>query len=246
MQKFVGIFDSGVGGLTVLQDLQKVAPSCNFVYVADHAFCPYGTKTPSQIASRAIAVANYLYKLGACEIVVACNTASVFAAEIRKQINLPIFDVISTTSAVIAAQKRYQTAILLATDATVRSGVYQRILHTFNIETSAVACSEFVPLVETSANSLIVRNTVSKCLANVDNFADIVILGCTHFPLLQKEISRFLGNIPIISCSNSVSHFFCAYPHGSGQTVYLTTGESHIANKAASWCGARFTHVDIF
>lgn len=246
MQKFVGVFDSGVGGLTVLQELQKVAPFCNFVYVADHAFCPYGTKTPSQIKSRAVAVANYLHKLGACEIVVACNTASTFAAEIRRQTKLPVFDVISTTSAVIAEKKQYKTAVLLATEATINSGVYQQILHNFNIETFAVSCSEFVPLVENSANSQTIRNTVSKCLANVENSADIVILGCTHFPLLQKEISQCVGNIPIISCSNSVSQFFCAYPHGSGQTVYLTTGESCIANKAARWCGVRFTHVDIF
>lgn len=244
MQNFVGIFDSGVGGLTVLKSLQQVAPSCNFVYVADHAFCPYGTKSFEQIQKRVVAVSKFLQRLGAVQIVVACNTASVFAPQIRK-LALPVFDVISTTCAYVSVQ-RCKSAILLATQATVQSGVYQRVLGALGVKVFPFACSEFVPLVENLASARERQQTVQRCLQNARNVrADEVVLGCTHFPLLQGEISRCLGRT-VVSCSQSVAPFFEKnYPKGCGKTLFFSTGDCVLANKAAQWCGAKFLHVDI-
>ncbi len=245
MRNFVGVFDSGVGGLTVLKSLQKVAPSCNFVYVADHAFCPYGTKPFEQIKKRAVAISEFLKDFGALQIVVACNTASVFANEIRK-LSLPVFDVISTTCATVSAQRSCKSAILLATQATVQSGVYQRVLGNLGVEVFAFACSEFVPLVENCASECEKQQAAQRCLRNVGNVrADQVILGCTHFPLMQKQISLCLGR-EVVSCSQSVAPFFAKNcPKGQGQTLFLTTGDCLLANKAAQWCGAKFLHVEI-
>lgn len=270
MQNFVAVFDSGVGGLNVLSRLQKVAPSCNFVYLADHAFCPYGTKSFEKLHSRVITVACFLKKLGAQSVVVACNTASQFAPSLRKLFALPVFDVIYPTCCAIFehtycqkcehrplsaplqhtpnTQARMPNVALLATDATVKSGVYSRVLSKFGVQTTPFCCSALVPLVENCVPNDVRLQTVKSCLKNFQpNTFDAVVLGCTHFPLLQREIAQVVGNVPNISSALPVAKFFAKShpPKGEGRTLFFTTGDVGVANHAAQWCNAKFSHIDL-
>lgn len=270
MQNFVAVFDSGVGGLNVLFELQKVAPSCNFVYLADHAFCPYGTKSFEQLKHRVTSVAHFLKDLGAHSLVVACNTASQFAPSLRKQLSLPVFDVIYPTCCTVFGhtycqnnkigkrhkavqhnlntQKHCRKVALLATNATVKSGVYSHVLSKFGVQTTSFCCSALVPLVETCAPKDVRLQTVKSCLKGFHpNTFDAVVLGCTHFPLLQQEIAQVTGNVPIISSALPVAKFFAKShpPKGEGHTAFFTTGDAAVANNAAQWCGVKFSHIHL-
>ena len=250
MENFVGVMDSGVGGLTVLRELACVAPQCNFVYVADHAFCPYGTKTFEEIKSRVVDVARHLANSGASGIVVACNTASVFAREIAESTALPVFDVITPTCKSAAQMSKSKRIAVLATDATVKSKVYQNTLLQQGMEVVALPCSSFVPLVEQCAPETEISKTVSATLCNVSCAnCDVVILGCTHFPFLQKHIQKHVGNAQILSCAIPVAESFsenCLCKLGSGKRTFFTTGAPVAASRAARPFGdIEFAHIDI-
>lgn len=246
---FTAVMDSGVGGLSVLQKLQEVCPQNNFVYLADHAFCPYGTKQPNQILQRSLQIASFLRRMGASCIVVACNTASVFSVEIRKRVQLPVFDVIFPTCVQVKQKTLNKRVALLATNATVQSGVYQRILSAMQIQTVALPCSEFVPLVENCANQTTRYRVIEARLHGLRAVgADTVVLGCTHFPFLQKEISRCVPNCKILSCSQPVSQLFakCFRASQNAKLQCFTTGCPQQATAAARQCGKfQFVHLKV-
>lgn len=241
------MFDSGLGGLTVLQELRQVAPACDYVYVADHAFCPYGTKPPSEIAFRVVQIADFLKRLGAQSLVVACNTASVFSQEIRSATRIPVLDVIAPTCNFVAFAK-YKKVALLATRATVQSGAYQQRLNRMGIETLCWNCSSLVPLVESGASEEQRLNAVAECLRGLlEAKAEAVILGCTHFPFLAKEISLFCGDAQIVSCGRPVATEFARRfkTDGHGSVRCFTTGNAEIVNAAAQRTGYKFSHIEI-
>ncbi len=244
MSDFVGVMDSGVGGLTVLSELRKVSPRSNYLYFADHAYCPYGTKSLSQIKSRVLRVARFLKQRGAVSLVVACNTASIFADDIRNCVDMPVYDVITPTCRAVATRAKKRVA-LAATDATVKSGVYQRILRGYGIETVAYPCSEFVPLAEHGASHALCLDTVKRCLSNFPNDIEALILGCTHFPLLLNEICEVVGNCEIVSCSQPVAEVFEKNaPTGFGEIVCLTSGHQEDAKQAERF-GLSFSCVKL-
>ncbi len=248
MQNFIGIFDSGIGGLTVLEQLRRTHPNVNFVYVADHAFCPYGTKSFEQIQSRAVAISQYLEKLGASGIVVACNTASVFAKDVSSAVSLPVYNVIDCTCETVSTVTKNKCVALLATDATVKSQVYQRILSTYGIETLPFACSDFVPILENNVSPNLRRDVVKAHLSTLPTTScDTVILGCTHFPLLLDEILPYVGTRQIVSCSKSMAIVLPQdISFGSGETQYFTTGDCEKVNVVAQkHFDVNFSHVDI-
>lgn len=270
MQNFAAVFDSGLGGLTVLAELKKVAPDCNFLYLADHGFCPYGTKSFAQLQSRVTKIGAFLKNAGAQSIVVACNTASLFAPALRKQLRLPVYDVIYPTCCDVLKYtygrnyehcevRRFITensdlqisrrkVALLATNATVKSGMYSRVLGCFGVQTASFCCSEMVPLAENSAPELMRVQTVRRCLQQFrpEDF-DAVILGCTHFPLLITEISACTGNIEILSSSVSVSKYFARsnFVKGEGRTEFYTTGSLSDAGRASLRCNAKFSRIEL-
>lgn len=239
---FVGVFDSGIGGLTVLKCLRRVAPSCDFCYIADQAFCPYGTKSAPQIRRRAVEVAHFLQKSGASHIIIACNTASVFADDVRRALSVPVLDVIAPTCNAVL-QSKCKTVALLATNATVKSGAYQNILKAHGIQTIPFACSDFVPLVEAAAPADVCSRTVANRLEALPScHVDAVILGCTHFPYLIDFISPFCKNAQIISCAEPVAETFRNFRlnFGNGTVRYLTTGKMSVEQN-----GLPFEHIDI-
>lgn len=249
MQNFTAVFDSGIGGLTVLAELKAAAPSRNFVYFADHAFCPYGKRSPRLLKTRVVEVARFLKDLGAQGLVVACNTASVFVGDLRQQLALPIFDVIYPTCCAIC-EHSYKNVAVLATNLTAKSNTYQRILNHIGVRSRAFGCSELVPLAEHNAPHASRLKTIRQCLADFDKDAfDAAILACTHFPLLKNEISECIGSCPLVSCAQPVARFFARsrLKGGFGATEFLTTGDALTASAAAATVGfdATFLHADI-
>lgn len=244
--EFIGVIDSGVGGLTVLQKLKLTRPY-NYRYVADHAFCPYGSKTNHVLFHRASKLVQYLKDNGAQAVVLACNTISVYAAELSSLYNLPVYDVITPTCKAVASNPNVKRVALLATRSTINNRAYHDILSQQGVEVADFDCSAFVPFVEQCATtSLACLSAVDKALRNLPKAqADAVILGCTHFPLLRRQISYYCNNSKIVECCcdlPSVPFSFAAQP----SVKYFTTGDVDFANSAARWCGdVSFAHVDL-
>lgn len=252
---FAAVVDSGVGGLTVLQTLRSRYPHCNFVYIADSANCPYGTKSNEEIFARVSTLVGWLEERKVSSVVLACNTASVFADKLRVNCGIPIFDVILPTCRLVSETTRSKRVTLLATNATVRSGVYRKTLAKMGITTVQFACSGLVQFVEN--NTVCTPDcdfAVRSALADLSKAnADTVILGCTHFPLLRKKIQPFVGKARVVQC---VSDF---HPSSApqedaqkisggkhGKTLFFTTGSVAAAKNASRWFGeAHFVHINI-
>ena len=246
LSDFVGVIDSGVGGLTILQQLQNDFPACNFVYLADSAYCPYGTRQSSEILSRVSSLVSFLQRCGVQAVVIACNTASVYAEILRRQFNLPIFDVIAPTCERVVSANCKRVA-LLATKSTVQSQIYQQKLNASGVTVISFACSEFVPFVESGRTDAVECDiAVDNALRNLSRCnVDGVILGCTHFPILRKKIAPYVCEAKIVECCTNFKPTYVCNDQ-LGRTLYLTTGEKEQANSAARWFGkVDFSHVNV-
>ncbi len=197
----IGVFDSGIGGLTVVRELRKALPRSRIVYFGDVARMPFGNKSAATVTQYAREIGAYLIGRGARSLVIACNTASAVAAEtLRRELEVPVFDVISP--AVRAASRPgVRRVAVLGTRATIASGAYQRALAKFGrFRVEAIACPMFVPIVEegfagTPEGRAIVRRTL-RSLAN--DPPDVAILACTHYPLLRRAIAAALPGVPLV------------------------------------------------
>lgn len=233
MKQFVGVIDSGVGGLTILNQLQK-RYRCNFRYIADHAFCPYGTKTNKEIFLRADKLVFNLVSHGAKAVVVACNTASVFAKKLSAKYSVPVCEVVTPTCERIANYGFVKRVALLATNSTIRNGMYVNTLSNIGIEVFNFPCSSFVPFIEQGATETpACYQALSTALHKLPSLnVQAVILGCTHFPLIKKKISAYCGDAKIIECACDLPKDI-ALPNNSPQTEYFTTGKVCFADIAA-------------
>lgn len=196
-QESIGIFDSGLGGLTVMRELLKSLPQENMVYFADTAHLPYGEKSTETLIQRAICITDFLYEKGAKLIVIACHTASTCVVDVlQKQFSIPILGIIQPTiDAVIRTSKK--RIGLLATERTISSGIYQQLIHKHIPESEVfpLACSPFVPLIEQGKitdplTPLIIHETLKE-LRKKD--LEVALLGSTHYPLIKDLIGRALG-----------------------------------------------------
>ena len=202
----IGIFDSGVGGLTVLRAIRERLPHENLVYLGDTARVPYGNKSPATIARYSVEDAQFLLSRGVKMIVVACNTASALAAPaLREQFPaLPILGVIGPGARAAVQATRNRRIGIIATAATVGSGAYEtRIREALAaagdhapVHIVSKACPLFVPLVEEGeTDSEIARLVAEKYLASLraENI-DTLVLGCTHYPLLRRIIGQTMSD----------------------------------------------------
>ena len=196
----IGIFDSGVGGLTVLHALRDLLPEEDFIYLGDTARLPYGTKSPESVQRYARHAADFLVSEGIKTLVVACNTASSLALEaLREQFApLPVIGVVEPGAAAAVRQSQSQHHLVLATESTTSHGAYRRAIHRLRPEAQVdeMACSMFVALAEEGWHDGPAAHVVAEqYLAGVNaaNGPDTVILGCTHFPLLEPVIRKVLG-----------------------------------------------------
>jgi glutamate racemase len=194
----VGVFDSGVGGLTVLRALTAQLPHEDFLYLGDTARLPYGTKSPATVARYSVRAAEALLERGIKALVVACNTASATALPwLREQFpTLPVIGVIEPGARAACEASRSGRIAVLATEGTVQGGAYERAIHAVRADAhvTQVACQIFVALAEEGwSEGEAVDAVAERYLAHLDARVDTVVLGCTHFPLLADAIARQVG-----------------------------------------------------
>lgn len=209
----IGVFDSGVGGLTVLKAIRAELPNENLVYLGDTARLPYGTKSPLSIERYATQAAAKLKEQGIKLLVVACNTASAVALDsLRDQVRpLEVIGVVEPGASAAVAARPGASHLVLATEATVRLGAYRRALEALD-PTSTVresACELLVALAEEGwTDGTIAKGIIKRYLAEAgdDSFrADTIILGCTHFPLLKSAIQSVVSDDVLLIDSASTT-----------------------------------------
>lgn len=209
----IGIFDSGVGGLTVLRAVRKRLPQESVIYLGDTARVPYGTKSRATIERYAIEDAAFLIEKGVKMIVVACNTASAMAREsLRRDFNIPFLTVLGPGARAAARATRSGRIGVIATEATTESRAYERAIHEAcegqKVEIFSRACPLFVPLVEEGeTDSQVARLMAEQYLAPLRRRQiDTLVLGCTHYPLLKTVIAETMGeDVMLIDSAEAVA-----------------------------------------
>jgi glutamate racemase len=194
----IGVFDSGIGGLTVFSALAKRMPEEHLIYFGDTAHVPYGSKSKEAVTRFSLAVARFLAGRGVKLLVVACNTSSALALpELKRALKIPVVGVIEPGARAAVSGTRTGRVAVIATEATVRSGAYVAALQKQSpkIRARAIACPLFVPLVEEGWWGHRVTEAVAEeYLAPLKGSGiDELILGCTHYPLLKKTLARVVG-----------------------------------------------------
>lgn len=194
----IGVFDSGVGGLTVLRALRRAAPGESTIYVGDTARVPYGTKSPQAITRNALEIGSFLEAQGVKYLVVACNSASAVALEeLKEQVPLPIKGVtLPGAKAAVAATANKKVGVI-GTRATIGSGAYKTAIRKLDpsVTVFSIACPLFVPLAEEGWTEGEVPEAAARRYLSPLKQAgvDVVVLGCTHYPLLKETIGTVLG-----------------------------------------------------
>ena len=195
----IGVFDSGIGGLTVLHRIIEALPRENTVYLGDTARAPYGTKSVETVLRYSIENGEFLIEKHVKVLVVACNTSTAIALDaLRDRFSIPVVGVIEPGVKSAVRSTKNKKVGVIGTDATVQSGAYTRALKAADpaIEVYSRACPLFVPLVEEGwTGNPVVTLTVETYLGSLKQSGiDTLILGCTHYPLLRGAIREFMGN----------------------------------------------------
>ena len=207
----IGVFDSGLGGLTVVRALRRALPEESIIYLGDTARVPYGNKSPSLVTEYSIQIAEFLVKKNAKLIVVACNTASAVALpELQKKFNVPVVGVIEPGAEAAVNVTRSGLVGVLGTLATVGSGAYEKALKAAGNITEVVsqACPLLVPLAEEGWLDGKVTEEVIKVYLEpvVNSNVDTIILGCTHYPILKKTIQKVLHSpVQLVDSADTVA-----------------------------------------
>lgn len=226
----IGVFDSGFGGLTVLRELLKVLPGTDYLYFGDTARLPYGSKSAHTVAKYAISSTRFLEQQGAEMLVIACNTATALALdEIRAASRVPVIGVVEPGAEAAAHMSQSKKAAVIATEATIASHAYERALKERGISATEKACPLLVPLVEEGW----VEHPVTEQVAHVylDEIfqdgargADVLLLGCTHYPLIRPLLRRVAPpRVQIVDSAESTAHAVAQQVKGcdSAQTGHL-------------------------
>lgn len=209
----IGIFDSGVGGLTVLRAVRQRLPRESVIYLGDTARVPYGTKSRATIERYAIEDAAFMIEKGVKMIVVACNTASAMAREsLRREFDIPFLTVLGPGARAAARATQSGRIGVIATEATIESGAYERAIREAcedsPVEIFSRACPLFVPLVEEGeTESAVARLVAEQYLAPLrEQKIDTLVLGCTHYPLLKNVIAETMGSgVRLIDSAEAVA-----------------------------------------
>jgi len=197
-ERAIGIFDSGLGGLTIFKQVRAMLPRENIIYFGDSAHVPYGSKSKETVAGYSVNIAKFLESKKVKLILIACNTASALAlADVKNSVNVPVLGVISPGAKCAAAASKNKKVAVIATESTVKSGAYPAHIKKLDkkINTAQYACPLFVPVIEEGLlegpiTDLIIKKYLTPVKAAG---ADTVILGCTHYPVIKKSIAKHFG-----------------------------------------------------
>jgi glutamate racemase len=193
----IGVFDSGVGGLTVLKAMAEQIPA-HYSYFGDTARLPYGTKSPQTVARYAIGATRFLEAQNIDLLVIACNSATALALPLIKEAaHSPVVGVVEPGAAMAAEVSKQHAAIVIGTEATVSSHAYRDALQKRGLEAYEKACPLFVPLVEEGwidhpVTEQVARIYLDDAIAQTPNHADVLVLACTHYPLLAPLLRRIV------------------------------------------------------
>lgn len=212
----IGVFDSGFGGLTVLKELVSLIPDADYLYFGDTARLPYGSKSADTVSRYAVGATQYLEQHGAEMLVVACNTATALALDnVQNASKVPVVGVVEPGAERAAAASKRGKVVVIGTEATISSHAYLKALHARQVEACEKACPLLVPLVEEGW----VEHPVTEQVARIylqeafgDGFqnADVLVLGCTHYPLIKPVFRRIAPeHVTIVDSAESTAHVVC-------------------------------------
>lgn len=254
----IGVFDSGYGGLTILDKIRGLMPEYDYIYLGDSARCPYGPRSFEVVYEFTLQAVSKLFELGCPLVILACNTASAKALRTIQQINLPVIDatrrvlgVIRPTAECIGEITRSRHVGILATAGTIKSESYLLEIHKLSpdIVVTGEACPMWVSLVENNeyqseGADYFVKQHINRLL-DKDPMIDTIILGCTHYPLLLDKIRQFTpGHIRIIAqgeyVARSLQDYLNRHPEmdarceKGGKCRFLTTESENKFKESAS------------
>jgi glutamate racemase len=194
----IGIFDSGVGGLTVMREIVRQLPGENIRYLGDTARVPYGTRSPGTVVRYSVENTAFLLSKGIKLLVVACNTSSSVSLELLKaKFPVPVIGVVEPGARAAVAATRLKRIAVIGTDTTISSGSYEKAIMALDasIAVSGVACPLFVPLIEEGwLEGEVVTLTAEKYLSPVRlSGADTLVLGCTHYPMIKQVVADIVN-----------------------------------------------------
>ncbi len=208
--KPIGIFDSGVGGLSILSEVKKLLPNETFVFLADQAFVPYGQKSKDELIDRVTRILKFFQKKDVKAVIMACNTATVYTVdEIRKIFTMPIVGTVPNIKTITKLSKTKKAAVL-CTPATAKSEYLKKLAEEFapDIEIFRVGGSNLEELVEKgNLDAPEIEKVLQKELQPlIKKGIDVISLGCTHYPFLRKNIERIVGkNIAVIDSGEAIA-----------------------------------------
>ncbi len=261
----IGVFDSGIGGLTVARELMRQLPAESIVYVGDTARVPYGPKSPETVRRYSREIAAYLLTQGVKAVVIACNTATAHAlAALRAELPVPVIGVVEPGARAAIAREPDASAArrvgVIGTVGTVRSGAYERALREIApaLDVVAQSCPLFVPLVEEGwldhpATRLVAHEYLDPLR---DHHVDTLVLGCTHYPLLKPLIADVLGtSVRLIDSAEETAAEAGRVLRGAeldaeqGRAAprhrfIVTDAAEHFSRTAAHFLGAPLQHVE--
>ena len=197
-RKKIGVFDSGVGGLTVLHELVRQVPHADYLYFGDTARLPYGSKSAETVARYAISATEFLRKHGAEMMVIACNTATALALpQIDKAVDVPVIGVVEPGAQAAFGLTKSKKVAVIATEATIASHAYRKALEHLGLEAREQACPLFVPLIEEGwvdhkVTEQVAHIYMDQLFGNGDAATDVLVLGCTHYPLIRALLRKIV------------------------------------------------------
>jgi len=242
----LGVFDSGVGGLTVLESLRRRLPHRDFVYLGDTARVPYGRKPPEMVRGFAFEIAEFLSALGVDGIVVACNTASAVALpNLQERSSVPVWGVIDPGVEAATRATRTKLVGVVGTKGTIASGAYQRRLEACGMDVWAQACPMLVHVAEEGLADSPEAELLARHYLNGRPEIDTLILGCTHYPLLKNAFQKVVGpGVTLVDSAEAVAEVVSrTMPTNGdatpGRVVHFVTGDPAAFAHTARLMGAR-------
>lgn len=195
----IGVFDSGVGGLTVAREIMRQIPNENIIYFGDTARVPYGSKSKDTIIRYSRQIIEFLLTKNVKAVVIACNTATAFALEtLQEEFDIPMLGVVKPGAKVAALTTRSNRIGVIGTEGTVNSKIYNEFLSRTNpgVEVFSKACPLFVPLVEEGLVDDPITFEMARRYLSVlkEDHIDTLVLGCTHYPLLRNTVQKVMGD----------------------------------------------------
>ena len=242
----IGVFDSGVGGLTVLAAIRRRLPGASTVYLGDTARVPYGSKSPEVVIRYSRNNARFLLQHDLSLLVVACNTATAHALPtLQAELPVPVIGVVEAGARAAAARTVSGKVGVIGTAGTIASGAYQRAIaaHAPALDVVARACPLLVPLAEEGwTDGDVPRAVAERYLGELRGTIDTLVLGCTHYPLLRSTLAEVLPGVALVDSAEAVAAAVAdAYPAPSGPVrhrLFVTDVPARFPEVAARFLGA--------